>query len=126
MDFFLTAWVYRRCKDRNLNPLEPNGHYMYHQFNTHKFYVLPTQLHLCFVWISEQTAIIFLHSINWFVCITDGVCLLRGMDWVLGTESDQIRESQPSNALRAHKWLYAQVNALSFALVGLRAFIQNM
>ena len=26
---------------------------------------------MCFVWISEQTAIIFLYSINWLVCITD-------------------------------------------------------
>jgi hypothetical protein len=32
-------------------------------FNIHKFYVLPT-LCLCFVWISEQTAIISLYSIN--------------------------------------------------------------
>jgi len=35
-----------------------------------------------FVWISEQTAIISLYSINWLVCITrEGVCLLRGTDW---------------------------------------------
>jgi hypothetical protein len=32
--------------------------------------------------ISEQTAIISLHNINWLVFITDGVCLLRGTDWV--------------------------------------------
>jgi len=25
------------------NPLKPSGHYMYHQFNIHKFYVLSTQ-----------------------------------------------------------------------------------
>ena len=25
------------------NPLKPSGHYTYHQFNIHKFYVLPTQ-----------------------------------------------------------------------------------
>ena len=31
----------------NLDPLKLRGHYMYHQFNTHKFYVLPTQLYLC-------------------------------------------------------------------------------
>jgi hypothetical protein len=24
-------------------PLKPSGHYMYHQFNIHQFYVLPTQ-----------------------------------------------------------------------------------
>ena len=38
---------------------------MYHQFNIQQFYVLPTHnVFVCFVWISEQTAIISLHSIN--------------------------------------------------------------
>jgi len=37
---------------------------MYHQFNIYQFYVLPTHC-MCFVWITEQTAIISLHSINW-------------------------------------------------------------
>ena len=35
----------------NISPLKPSGHYMYRQFNIHQFYVLPTQLYLCFVWI---------------------------------------------------------------------------
>jgi len=30
---------------------------------------------VCFVWISEQTAIISLHNINWLVCITDTECV---------------------------------------------------
>jgi len=35
------------------------------RFNTQKFYVLPTHTVLvCFVWISEQTAIISLYNIN--------------------------------------------------------------
>jgi hypothetical protein len=33
---------------------------------------------MCFVWISEQTAIISLYSINWLVFITETECLLRG------------------------------------------------
>ena len=38
---------------------------------------------MCFVWISEQTAIISLYNINWLVFYNpDGVCLLRGTDWV--------------------------------------------
>ena len=38
---------------------------------------------MCFVRISEQTAIISLHSINWLGFYNwDGVCLLRGTDWV--------------------------------------------
>ena len=55
---------------------------MYHQSNIQKFYVLPTAVFMCFVWISEQTAIISLYNINWLVFITETVCLLRGTDWV--------------------------------------------
>ena len=32
-------------------------------------------MYLCFVWISEQTAIISLYSINWLVCITERECV---------------------------------------------------
>ena len=35
---------------------------------------------MCFVWISEQTAIISLYSINWLVFTTEAECLLRGTD----------------------------------------------
>jgi len=40
--------TYRRFVLRILNvesecPLNPTGHYMYHQFNIQQFYVLPTQ-----------------------------------------------------------------------------------
>ena len=37
---------------------------------------------VCFVWISEKTAIISLYNINWLVFITETECLLRGMDWI--------------------------------------------
>ena len=37
---------------------------------------------MCFVWISEQTAIILLYNINWLIFITEVDCLLRGADWV--------------------------------------------
>ena len=50
------------------NPVKLSGRYMYHQFNIQQFYVLPTQ---CSVWISEQTAIISLYSINWLVFGTE-------------------------------------------------------
>jgi hypothetical protein len=33
------------------------------RFNIHKFYILPTQ-YMCFIWISEQTAVISLYGIN--------------------------------------------------------------
>jgi len=45
---------------------------MYRQFNIHQFYVLPTQcIYVFCLWISEQTAIISLYSINWLVFITE-------------------------------------------------------
>jgi len=48
------------------------------RFNIHKFYAF-----ICFVWISGQTAIISLYSINWLVFYNwDGVCLVRGTDWI--------------------------------------------
>ena len=60
----------------HIDPLKPSGHYMYHQFNTHKFYVLPTHtVFVCFVCISEQTAIISLYSINWLAFITETECV---------------------------------------------------
>jgi len=52
-----------------INPLQPSGHYMYHQFNIQQFYVLPTQC--IYVWIWEQTAIISPYNINWLVFITE-------------------------------------------------------
>jgi len=47
------------------NPLQLIGHYMYRQFNFHKFTFCPHSVFMCFVWIWEQTAIISLYSISW-------------------------------------------------------------
>jgi hypothetical protein len=35
----------------------------------------PHSVFMCFVWISEQTAIISLYSINWLVCINETECV---------------------------------------------------
>jgi len=35
----------------------------------------PHSLFMCFVWISEQTAIISLYNINWLVCVTETECV---------------------------------------------------
>jgi hypothetical protein len=42
--------------DNNLriNPSKPSGHYMYHQFNIHKLYVLPTQC-ICVFGVDMRT-----------------------------------------------------------------------
>ena len=42
-------------------------------FNNSTF--CPHSVFMCFVWISEQTAIIFLYSINWLVFITETGCV---------------------------------------------------
>ena len=61
-------------------PTELSHHYFT------KSYVMPTNISrnstfcphsifICFVWISEQTEIISLYSINWLVCITETECV---------------------------------------------------
>jgi hypothetical protein len=59
-----------------------SGHYMYHQFNIHNSTCCSHNAFMCFVCISEQTAIISLNKINWLVFITETGRLLRGTDWV--------------------------------------------
>jgi len=53
-----------------------------------------TPAFMCFVWISEQTAIISLHSINWLVCITQTECLLRGTDWTFNIHQFYVLPTQ--------------------------------
>jgi hypothetical protein len=63
----------------NFNPLKPSGHYMYRTVVTicttsltlQNSTFCPHSVFMCFVWISEQTAIISLFSINWLVCIIE-------------------------------------------------------
>ena len=47
-----------------IDPYKSSDHYIYHQFNIQQIYVLPAHVFMCFVWISEQTAIIYLYRIN--------------------------------------------------------------
>jgi hypothetical protein len=61
------------ARKRSIGPPVPSGHYMYQQFNTISTFC-PHSVFMCFVWISEQTAIISLYSINGLVCITETEC----------------------------------------------------
>jgi hypothetical protein len=61
---------------------KPTGHYMYRQLTLNNSTFCPHSVFMYFVWISEQTAIISLYSINWLVCVTETECLLRGTDGV--------------------------------------------
>jgi len=47
---FVPEWLY---VSRHFSLLKPSGHYMYHQFNIHKLYALPT-LYLCVLCGSEN------------------------------------------------------------------------
>jgi hypothetical protein len=63
------------------NTTNPSGHYIYRTvvttnictatFKCNNSTFCPHSILMCFVWISEQTAIISLYSINWLVCITE-------------------------------------------------------
>ena len=65
-----------RPEENIINPLTSSGFYMHHQVY---YSPIPRSAHttvfICFVWISEQTAIISLYSINWLVCITETECV---------------------------------------------------
>ena len=54
----------------------PSGNYMYHEVQHLKNSTFfPHSVFMCFVWISEQTAIISLYSINWLVFVTETECV---------------------------------------------------
>ena len=67
--------IHRASLPNLLIHVHPSGHYMYHQFNIHNSTFCPRSVFMCFVWISEQTAIISLYSINWLVFITKTECV---------------------------------------------------
>jgi len=68
---------------RDIIPLSSSGHYMYRTVvticTTSLTFTIPRSAHtavfVCFVWISEQTAIISLYNINWLVFITEMECV---------------------------------------------------
>ena len=47
-----------------INPLQPSGHYMYHQFNIQQFYVLPKRCVYVFYMDLRKIAIISPYSFN--------------------------------------------------------------
>jgi len=52
-----------------------NKSLIYHQVKLKISGFCPHSVFICFVWTSEQTAIIFLYSINWLVCTTEMKCV---------------------------------------------------
>jgi hypothetical protein len=66
MSFSFKDIVTVEC-DVDINPLKLSGHYIYRQFNVQQFYFLPTRVFMYSAWIPEQTAIISLYNIDWFL-----------------------------------------------------------
>ena len=73
----LPLWPY-------INPLKPSGHYMYHQFNSTQFCVLPTPCIYVFC-VDLRTNSDYFTVHHWLVGFYnwDGVCLLRGTFYIL-------------------------------------------
>jgi len=67
--FFLNSFSLRRYKPIYLRSLVVT--ICTTRFDDRKFYVLPLQCIYVFVWISKQTPIISLYSINWLNFITE-------------------------------------------------------
>ena len=59
---------------------------MYHQMKHREILCSAQNAFMCFVWISEQTAIISLYSINLSVFKKEAECLLRGTKWVFKSD----------------------------------------
>ena len=60
------------------NTLKPSGHYNTYVSPSLTFSIstfCPHSVFMCFVWISEQTAIISLYNINWQIFITETECV---------------------------------------------------
>jgi len=70
--------------------LNPKTYFMYHRLQHSEILCSAHNAFICFAWISEQTAMISLYSINWLVFITDAECLLRGTDWIFKYNSGYV------------------------------------
>ena len=55
---------------------KPTGHYMYHQFNTQQFYILP-MVYLCVLFESHNKQRLFPYILKWLVFITEIVFTAR-------------------------------------------------
>ena len=60
---------------------------MYHQLYLAEILCSAHNALMCFVCISEQTAMFSLYSIKLSVFITEAECLLRGTNWIFKSDS---------------------------------------
>jgi len=85
-----TECVYCAVRTGSIYIIQASGHYMYHHFNLHKFYVLPTQCIYVFC-VDLRTNSDYFPIQHWLAGFynRDGVCLLRGTDWIFIRNSGQ-------------------------------------
>jgi len=113
-----------------------SGHYMYRTmlticttsltFNNSTF--CAHRVFICFVWISEQTAIISLYSINWLVFITETECVYCGVRTAYLNKFKLILNPlNPSGHYMYHQFnpLNAELNPICYllALLGAHHFL---
>jgi len=72
-----------------INHQIPTGYYTYRQCNIQQFYVLPTQC-ICVFCVDLRTNSDYFPIQHYLtgLYIRDGVCLLRGTDWMFNYNSD--------------------------------------
>ena len=68
----------------------------------------PHSVFMCFVWISEQTAIISLYSINWLVFITQTECVYCAVRTVTVTSPLRVHLKDISHLLSALQFCHLQ------------------
>ena len=83
---------------------------------------------MCFVWISEQTAIISLYSINWLVFITETVCVYcTERTGSLYTASLTFSNSTfcPHSVFMCFVWIWEQTAIISLYSINWLVFISE-
>jgi hypothetical protein len=91
----------------------------------------PHSVFMCFVWISEQTAIISLYSINWLVFITETECVYCAVrtEYLLYAPSGlTINNSTfcPHSVFMCFVWLSEQTAIISLYSINWLVFITEM
>jgi hypothetical protein len=79
--YYSESWLVRmepiRCPETSVNNYHKTScnNPKDRRFQQHRGGSLKSSVFMCFLWISEQTAIISLYNINWLVCWTETECV---------------------------------------------------
>ena len=93
-------------------------------FNNSTF--CPHSVFMCFVWISEQTAIISVYNINWLVCITETECVYCALrTGSLYTASLTFSNSTfcPHSVFMCFVWIWEQTAIISLYNINWLVFV---